>query len=80
MEKNIFFPQSFYVFIMFITTKFGENFEEKSDICLMFFLLKPSLSQTKFIWTNILANVDFRLMLQQNPAKVRTTATGRHAA
>ena len=28
-KKNIFF----YVFIMFIITKFGENFEEKIDIC-----------------------------------------------
>ena len=32
-EKNIFFPQFFYVFIMFIITKFGDNFEEKIDIC-----------------------------------------------
>ena len=31
--KNLFFPQFFYVFIMFIITKFGENFEEKIDIC-----------------------------------------------
>ena len=33
MEKKHFFPQFFYVFIMFIITKFGENFEEKIDIC-----------------------------------------------
>ena len=34
MEKNTFiFHNFFYVFIMFIITKFGENFEEKIDIC-----------------------------------------------
>ena len=33
-KKNIFFSTFFfYVFIMFIITKFGENFEEKIDIC-----------------------------------------------
>ena len=33
-KKHIFFPQFFFnVFIMFIITKFGENFEEKVDIC-----------------------------------------------
>ena len=37
MEKNINFPHFFfYVFIMFVITKFDENFEEKIDIC--FFL------------------------------------------
>ena len=30
------FHNFFYVFIIFIITKFGENFEEKIDIC--FFL------------------------------------------
>ena len=39
MEKNIFFPQFFYVFIMFITTKFGKNFEEKIDICFFYNVL-----------------------------------------
>ena len=34
-KKNIFFPIFFYVFIMFIITKFGENFEEKIDICFL---------------------------------------------
>ena len=34
-KKNIFFSTIFfYVFIMFIITKVGENFEEKIDICL----------------------------------------------
>ena len=33
MEKNIFFQQFFFVFIMFIIAKFGENFEDKIDIC-----------------------------------------------
>ena len=34
MEKKHFFSTIFfYVFIMFIITKFGENFEEKIDIC-----------------------------------------------
>ena len=33
-EKITFiFHNFFYVFIMFIITKFGENFEEKIDIC-----------------------------------------------
>ena len=32
-KKHLFFTIFFYVFIMFITTKFGENFEEKIDIC-----------------------------------------------
>ena len=36
MEKKMFFHNYLYVFIMFIITKFGENFEEKIDIC--FFL------------------------------------------
>ena len=31
--KKIKFNNFFYVFIMFIITKFGENFEEKMDIC-----------------------------------------------
>ena len=34
MENKI--HNFFYVFIMFIITKFGDNFEEKIDIC--FFL------------------------------------------
>ena len=32
-KKNSKFTQFFYVFIIFIITKFGENFEEKIDIC-----------------------------------------------
>ena len=36
MEKKHFFHNFFYVFIIFNITKFGENFEEKIDIC--FFL------------------------------------------
>ena len=32
-KKPFFFHNFFYVFIMFIITKFGENFEEKIDIC-----------------------------------------------
>ena len=32
-KKKHFFPHFFYVFIMFIITKFGENFEDKIDIC-----------------------------------------------
>ena len=32
MEKYIFFHNFYYVFIMFIISKFGENFEEKIDI------------------------------------------------
>ena len=36
MEKKHFFSTIFfYVFIMFIITKFGENFEEKMDICFL---------------------------------------------
>ena len=31
MEKNIYFS----LFIMFIITKFGENFKEKMDICFL---------------------------------------------
>ena len=34
MEKKHFFPQfCLYVFIMVIITKFGENLEDKIDIC-----------------------------------------------
>ena len=32
-KKHFFCTIFFYVFIMFIITKFGENFEEKIDIC-----------------------------------------------
>ena len=32
-KKHLFSTIFFYVFIMFIITKFGENFEEKIDIC-----------------------------------------------
>ena len=32
-KKTFFFQYFFYVCIMFIITKFGENFEEKIDIC-----------------------------------------------
>ena len=32
-KKNSKITQFFYVFIIFIITKFGENFEEKIDIC-----------------------------------------------
>jgi len=32
-KKTFFSHNFFYVFIMFIITKFGENFEEKIDIC-----------------------------------------------
>ena len=32
-KKHFFSTIFFYVFIMFIITKFGENFEEKIDIC-----------------------------------------------
>ena len=32
-KKNSKIPQFFYVFIIFIITKFGKNFEEKIDIC-----------------------------------------------
>ena len=32
-KKTFFFPNFCYVFIMFIITQFGENFEEKIDIC-----------------------------------------------
>ena len=38
--KKHFFPHNFlYVFIMFIITKFGENFEEKIDICFFYNVL-----------------------------------------
>ena len=33
-KKTFFSHNFFYVFIMFIITKFGENFEETIDICL----------------------------------------------
>ena len=32
-KKNSKIPMFFYVFIIFIITKFGENFEDKIDIC-----------------------------------------------
>jgi len=32
-KKNSKITIFFYVFIIFIITKFGENFEEKNDIC-----------------------------------------------
>ena len=32
-KKKSKIPQLFYVFIIFINTKFGENFEDKIDIC-----------------------------------------------
>jgi len=32
-KKNSKITQFFYVFIIFIITKFGENFEDKIDIC-----------------------------------------------
>ena len=32
-KKNSKIPQFFYDFIIFIITKFGENFEDKIDIC-----------------------------------------------
>ena len=32
-KKTFFFHNFLYVFIMFIITKFGENFEEQIDIC-----------------------------------------------
>ena len=32
-KKTFVFHNFFYFFIMFIITKFGENFEEKIDIC-----------------------------------------------
>ena len=36
MKKNTFFSHNFFfVFTMFIITKFGENFEEKIDICFL---------------------------------------------
>ena len=34
IKKILKFHNFFYVFIIFIITKFGENFEEKIDNCL----------------------------------------------
>ena len=39
MRKKNVVHNFFYVFIMFITTKFGKNFEEKIDICFFYNVL-----------------------------------------
>ena len=46
--KKIKFHNFFYVFIIFIITKFGENFEEKFDICVFLNVLNKKVKVKKF--------------------------------
>ena len=47
-KKKSKITQFFYVFIIFIITKFGENFEEKIDICFLKNVLSKQVDVKKF--------------------------------
>ena len=46
MEKNIFSPTILYVFIMFVITKFGENFEELISTSFEMFWTRKAKSKS----------------------------------
>ena len=46
-KKDSKITQFFYVFIIYMSTKFGENFEEKIDICLFLNVLVEKVEAKK---------------------------------